>query len=104
MIRESFRAMLIPWYLFKHDFPEQLVHEFSHWFIIAAPINKGIFEDWIYFRPVSYKMENDYPTTNSSDSFLNSSSFELDCRQRLVFETKTRKKLVDIQSETFQEL
>ena len=69
MIRESFRAMLIPWYLFKHDFPEQLVHEFSHWFIIAAPINKGIFEDWIYFRPVSYKTENDYPTTNSSDFF-----------------------------------
>jgi hypothetical protein len=96
--------MLFPWYLFKHDLPEQLVHEFSHWFIIAAPINKKIFEDWIYFRPVSYKTENDYLTTNASDLFLDCSSFELDCRQRLVFETKTRKKLVDIQSETFQEL
>jgi hypothetical protein len=101
---EGFRAMLFPWYLFEHDLPEQLVQEFSHWFIIAAPINKEIFEDWIYFRPVSYKTESDYPTTNYSDLFLSSSSFELDCRQRLVFETKTRKKLVDIQSETSKEL
>lgn len=101
---EDFRAILIPWYIFEGDLPEQLVNEYSQWFILNAPIDGEILKDCVYFCPRSYKASRLSPKTSPRNHFLATSPYTLDCEKCLLLESKTNKKFIDVRSETFKEL
>ena len=98
------RSILVPWYIFEGDFPEQL-QNYSHWFVLSTPENDNkIKKNWVYLRPISYNAENDVLTRSILEFFLSTSAYTLNYCERLVFETKTKQKLIDVRSETFEEL
>ena len=101
---EYFRAILIPWYMFEGDLPEQLVNEYSQWFILDAPIDGQILKDCVYFCPRSYKASRLSPKMSPLHHFLDTTTYILDCEQCLLIERKTNKKFIDVRSETFKEL
>ena len=90
-LQEGDEYELIPSRIFEGNFPDHFVSNYSHWLCKKTKV--------LYFRPVKFDNCNFFKA-DSDEHF----PYQFDLKQRTLFHLQRKRYLVDIRSDTFNEV